>query len=738
MKAITKQNLLAYNDIYGLGVEQKDLLKVLSQFDRFEARYEDVRFISEIPYNSSYIFYTGLTLGEENLKLVFELHKTGRSELVLVDENDDIYNNLVPNYSIFPTYSKVAIAGFPDLEKFKEMKLLVSTPGISDFGSDGSREAIKIKSLNELSSTIRSELLNLPSVTGMFPRSDYGKNVINNIKRVESVFGLSTQASEILDNYDKNGPSDEYHPKAEFLGKIIAVVDVPKTRERIAIIHNIEGRYQYYNSSKINIIRYYVVNSDHVLYNYTDVGRHVWYNFNRKEGYTYRGAHAQEGDCGLPHLVFLQDDPFIPDDEKYLINYAKGIPKNKFPVLLSDEDTKRTVTSYIMEEKREANAEMRAEQRKTALFNRVSSLSINQHITINDVNFYRDRVEYDGQVFKSSSTSPEHIFKTLLQGLGEDSITFDRFIESFINDICPLRQYNKDYGAASALDVTATIGEVEVHYLAEEKTTSNNISAVRHHINGKRINREEVKDVISQALCFSAQRDYDGFIEQVSKCSLKIHNYLSTGLDFILLDTFKDTVWKIKLPIVRDKNKNYIKLGESLYKIKNLNKLITKSNKLMNRWDSQGANMTLDSFISVLRDDTIVGIKGFKSVGEVINKAKAAYEQAVKKSKELLANTEKVLGITEQTLEVGGRNRVGYLITGVSGSQYFVESGDDSADGYHNTPYPVFSMPTGSPICIVDKSSVGAQVGKDALVNRLFALKNDKFVSTDINTLNIT
>lgn len=80
--------------------------------------------------------------------------------------------------------------------------------------------------------------------------------------------------------------------------------------------------------------------------------------------------------------------------------------------------------------------------------------------------------------------------------------------------------------------------------------------------------------------------------------------------------------------------------------------------------------------------------------------------------------------------------REGYIITGTSGKQYFVDA-SDTATGPHNNHYPVFHFPSGGPICIVDKANHLAQVGKDALVNRLFALKNDTFVAKQITTLNV-
>ena len=92
----------------------------------------------------------------------------------------------------------------------------------------------------------------------------------------------------------------------------------------------------------------------------------------------------------------------------------------------------------------------------------------------------------------------------------------------------------------------------------------------------------------------------------------------------------------------------------------------------------------------------------------------------------LLKEAEETLKIISQNIELkDGTQFTGYLVKGDLRT-YAVNAHDDR--------HSVYDYDTAQYICIVDKTN-NAQVGKDRLVNRLFALANDKLVATKISTL---
>ena len=128
----------------------------------------------------------------------------------------------------------------------------------------------------------------------------------------------------------------------------------------------------------------------------------------------------------------------------------------------------------------------------------------------------------------------------------------------------------------------------------------------------------------------------------------------------------------------------------------------------------------------LLSGDVVIGI-GPEDIKNVIDAGKQAYVDAIAKSKELLEHAENTLGVSEQHIELkDGTSFNGYLIEGQLRT-YAVNARDQR--------HSVYDYDTAQYICIVDKSNA-AQVGKDMLVNRLFALHNDSVVATQINTLN--
>lgn len=244
----------------------------------------------------------------------------------------------------------------------------------------------------------------------------------------------------------------------------------------------------------------------------------------------------------------------------------------------------------------------------------------------------------------------------------------------------------------------------------------------RYLINGIRINKHELAEVLKYAMCYPTEEDYKKFLEVVSKCSLKFQKAITRNIRVGLrgsLGTKRDRdsgeYYDIQLKLTREKNRNYIVVGEGKYPISDTNKLI----------DSNGGDMI--AYAGMLMDITGMPLT---SVKELLGECHERYLAAVKKSKELLERTKKMFNVELKTVN----GRTGLVLKGNSGNEYLIEN--NSYDDHTN--YPIYQI-RGTDMehrCIVDKTLVN-QVGEDALVSRIYALANDTYVAKDITTLKV-
>jgi len=173
--------------------------------------------------------------------------------------------------------------------------------------------------------------------------------------------------------------------------------------------------------------------------------------------------------------------------------------------------------------------------------------------------------------------------------------------------------------------------------------------------------------------------------------------------------------FSFKLPLERRKNIMYIVLGDNEYKVRDTNRLINMQNI-----------RDLGEIMELLLGDKVIEGMTIDDAKAVLKLAKIEFQSAVDKSKKLLDETEKTLKLVRQeNIQMGSVTvRDGYVVNGKL-RQYVVANTEKCE---------VYEYPTGRYICIVDKST--SQVGKDKLINRLYALVNDQALAQDIHTLN--
>ena len=108
---------------------------------------------------------------------------------------------------------------------------------------------------------------------------------------------------------------------------------------------------------------------------------------------------------------------------------------------------------------------------------------------------------------------------------------------------------------------------------------------------------------------------------------------------------------------------------------------------------------------------------------KLVEEGKNRYEKALEKSKLLLEKTMNTLKVTHGNVN----GKTGYKVRGISKTDYLVENN-----------LKVWKV-NGTQMeykCIVDKTHAG-QMGKDALVSRLYALSNDVLIAKDVYTLKV-
>ena len=440
----------------------------------------------------------------------------------------------------------------------------------------------------------------------------------------------------------------------------------------------------------------------HECYNYVDVNR-VWYGKTR--------SYYSETILPFGKGMFINEDPTIPE-HRVLDDYFKKVSdeETKF---LTNNDLNLIIKRYIQTENR-LNAE---QQQKEALDKKISEklkqiTTAKGKLKINDVVYTKDNISYQGQVLKAENLSENWVYDLLrrqTRGMDYQQITFDNMFDSFVG----LTRRDHEYYAV--LD-KGTVGEVDFEVTTQSSTNVNNITSTRYYLNGYRINTSEIHSCVERAICYDNQDDYDHFLKSVSTCSLKMHRYLQLGIDVRVRDSFDMTEVVIKFPIERFKNLNYLVLNDEEYKIRDTQKLLRL----------ERADDIMQVINVLLSGDVVMGI-GPEDIKNVIDAGKQAYVDAIAKSKELLEHAENTLGVSEQHIELkDGTSFNGYIIEGKLRT-YAVNARDQR--------HSVYDYDTAQYICIVDKSNA-AQVGKDMLVNRLFALHNDSVVATKINTLN--
>jgi|GEM_PF-7007356 len=446
--------------------------------------------------------------------------------------------------------------------------------------------------------------------------------------------------------------------------------------------------------------RIFLLSHTDALFNYADAKRVII--FGRKNYYSYNNIFALDKNAVFGKVIFTEEIT-LPTTQ-VLLWMARHVTGDNTQ-LCDASQLKLSIKKFSEETRREKEAEEEKKILEAKLKERLEGIKTGKKkLILNGMTVQKDKIEYEGQTLSRTDSSDwvYNILYDLSRAHQFDDINWDATFEQFVS-------------SASWVSSEGQLGEVKFKLVYDVSTNTAGIDSTKTYLNEYRINKAEISDCLRRAVCYTTQEDFDEFLANVSSCSLKFHRYLQTGVDFEVSGMRYNEGFSFKLPLERRKNLMYIVLGDNEYKVRDTNRLINMQNL-----------RDLGEIMELLLGDKVIEGMTIDDAKSVLKLAKIEYQDAIDKSKKLLDETEKTLKLSKQ--ENIQMNEVtvkeGYIVNGKL-RQYVVANTDKCE---------VYEYPSGRYICIVDKST--SQVGKDKLINRLYALTNDQALAQDIHTLN--
>jgi hypothetical protein len=315
-------------------------------------------------------------------------------------------------------------------------------------------------------------------------------------------------------------------------------------------------------------------------------------------------------------------------------------------------------------------------------------------------------------------------------------------IELYASDV----EYRLD-----ALNNAAQLPKFKVNgFEIAPEITQNNV----RRINGRRINKDEIKQVIYRASCHHDQAEYDLFLRRVSKLSLRRSDALTNGLAVKIHDNMGyDELRGSEAPVTAPAIKFFIDTEERRIKLKTVDpkgcpvrlgalmEKIKTINRATNGGWSRNVGITRDyrwarkQLVKALRECTtfdkkvknedgtervvpVVGIAD-EDIAKLIAQADEHKKAAIKRSKDFLATAVKFTGAQE--IEFSGKRA--YRVDGTLRKYAIVIE-----------TAKVYDYETGQYRCIVNDRHYRG-FGYDDVAARLYALKNDSVMQKKIGTL---
>ena len=380
----------------------------------------------------------------------------------------------------------------------------------------------------------------------------------------------------------------------------------------------------------------------------------------------------------------------------------------------------------------------------------------NKRISFNDILYERDKLNYQGQTVSMCVTDwnssdpdipmtvpvPYWLGNVMSENVAE--ITFDRIMESVCHfgashvdvshNFIPNMNFLQDssgsdlYGQVSVEMVEFTLGEVVAEL---------SVGASPYTVNGIKINKSDIEEVLHRAFMFRKQKDYNNFLKDVRRMSLPQRNMVARGVNVGISVTGGRALFKF----VQGKgNKALLKSKHGEFSVGNVKYLYDRENQSMEPPELQ---QFLHRLVRIPTKNTPKSSRwSLKFLKKKAEKAKYVTHNQLVLSllREAVDNNrvmEKSLAEARDRAVIVTQAKAGMLKTpdgaGIGG--YHIKG---TLDDYLISTEPgtfanVYRYKTGEYICMVDK--VEYTFDEQKLVSRMFVLRNDKQLAGAIDTL---
>lgn len=457
-----------------------------------------------------------------------------------------------------------------------------------------------------------------------------------------------------------------------------------------------------------------IADCDNPVYDYLDKDRQFYMGQNNIPTH-----HSRSDAVGtMPKIFLLNEDVKPAQAEEVFIDIENRNTDKE--VMLVDSMMLETVIKRF--QRRDTVLETKEKQKETLKSKFKKKLEAlddtGNSLNLNGVKLTKNSLEYAEQKLSCDQVKMVDLVEQYAGYRGLDDFNFDTVSADFFGEI-----EKQILNSWETKTWSGKIGEIEFNL--ENKVSKNKAGSTMRlvYINGYKVKKDEVGEIIKRGLCYDEQAVFDGFCHQVSKCSLKLHKYLNEGVQLKVYDDYKAKYINFKIPLVRKSGKNFIVLDGEEYGVSDSNRLI-KLNETRQMHDA----------INTLLNPKIVRIDGPTDIAHIINKGEELHEQDKNKNKQLIEKVEKLFKIEVATITNNGERQRGYVIDGKM-AKYFLDIGRTDRETIFDR-LRVFSYPDMAYVCMIDKTV--QQTGPSNLINRIFALHNDSLVARDISTLNQT
>ncbi len=680
--------LPVYNKMYELGLEEAAIEKIRTKIEDIT----DTNLIYNFTANNSYIKLSGYP--------TYHYGRVDRIELLpkdaAVDESKHILENL-PCFSLLrPINGNVALCEDNLLKRTDvELKHIVNSMYLAD--AYIVNKTIAFSSVEEMKETLRGILVN---------RTIHSNGALHLLRATRDLAEVTGALAWIFDTKFNPSVVSSLRDKGSYIGQITNVAEAPNNIRLATSESTYDRRWQGQALDSYVIM----ANEEHPAYDYLDIHRQ-YYNDVMTTG---EELGNKNDDRALPKVFLLNEKVKAPQNEDVFKSIHDRYLSQK--VTLVDRDIMDSTIRRLQRKEALSNSEEEQKEKlKDKFLKKLDLLDDGKTFSLNGVTLTNDSIEYAGQAIKCDLVN----IPTLLQRYGRyrsvDDLNFDVISKDFIESI-----NNKFHYTGTNFTATAEVGDVSVNI--ENKVSDGKNGAYRNvYMNGFRVKKDEIGQIISRGLCFKKQDDYDAFIKQVSKCSLEMHSLLDDGIEIHVHDNYKNIKVNFKIPLVRRKNINYIVIDDKEYKVSNTAKI----KKLAT------VNFVHD-VINTLLDPGAVKISGPDDIAFIIKRGTELLKEAKNKNRELIENTEKILQVEETTITHNGIHYRGYLIEG-NLRKYFLDIGNTDKETVFDR-LRAFTYPDMGYTCMIEKTV--NQTGPSSLISRMYALRNDSLVANDIETLN--